>query len=73
MCHIEVYLEHTSLNEIMSLLTQSDGQLANEQNGFRNIMSKVDQLLLYYQLTPTFSAFADFKKAYDTINRSFRR
>ena len=66
------------INERLSNWANINNLIADEQNGFRKKRSTVDHISSLTRITDTrkkarkstFCAFIDFKKAYDTINRS---
>ena len=66
------------LNERLSYWVNSNNVLVDEQNGFRKGRSTVDHICSLTSLLETrlkrkrstFAAFIDFKKAYDSVNRS---
>ena len=66
------------INERLFNWAESNNLIADEQNGFRKKRSTVDHISSLTSITDTrkkarkstFCAFIDFKKAYDTINRS---
>ena len=65
------------LNNRLNVWVENNDKLEGEQCGFRKRRSTVDQLLALTNLVvtrtklnqSTFTAFVDFKKAYDFINR----
>ena len=66
------------VNERLSNWAESNNLIADEQNGFRKKRSTVDHISSLTSIIdtrkkarkPTFCAFIDFRKAYDTINRT---
>lgn len=66
------------LNQRLSSWTESNDKIADEQNGFRKQRSTTDHIssltniieTRIKQKLSTFTAFVDFKKAYDTVNRN---
>ena len=76
---IHVYKLYCSiLYERLSYWVNSNNVLVDEQNGFRKGRSTVDHICSMTNLLETrlkrkrstFAAFIDFKKAYDSVNRS---
>ena len=65
------------LNSRLNDWSERDGKITEEQNGFRKERSTIDQILSLTNIIETrkkrrrstFSAFIDFRKAYDMINR----
>lgn len=66
------------LNRRLSSWSEQHGKLTDDQNGFRKGRSTTDHILSLTNIIdtrkrlrkPTFCAFIDFRKAYDTINRN---
>ena len=66
------------LNRRLSSWSEQHGKLTDVQNGFRKGRSTTDHILSLTNIIdtrkrlrkPTFCAFIDFRKAYDTINRN---
>jgi sorting nexin-29 len=66
------------LNSRLNAWSENNDKVSDEQNGFRKGRSTTDQVLCLTNLIETrkklrkshFCAFIDFKKAYDTIDRS---
>ena len=67
------------LNRRLSFWSEQHDKVVNKQNGFRKDRHTIDHILPLTNITDTrkklkwstFCAFIDFKKAYDTINRTF--
>ena len=66
------------INDRLTIWAESNGLMADEQNGFRKKRSTIDHISSLTSIIETrkkakkatFCAFIDFKKAYDTINRT---
>ena len=66
------------LNQRLTKWTESNNKITDEQNGFRKKKSTTDHLSSLTNIIETrikkklstYTAFVDFKKAYDTINRN---
>ena len=66
------------LNQRLSKWVESNNKLEDEQNGFRKNRSTIDHLSSLNNIietrikmrVSTFTAFIDFKKAYDTVDRN---
>ena len=66
------------INNRLTKWTESNNILADEQNGFRSGRSTIDHISSLTNIIETrklkrkqtFTAFIDFKKAYDSINRN---
>ena len=66
------------LNQRLANCLESNNVIHDEQNGFRQGRSTVDHLNTLTSITETrklrklatFTAFVDFKKAYDTVSKS---